>query len=204
MKLSTIVIETIFTVIYFPARKTKIVHTKNGTAKRLCLTLLQSETLGKIHLNTLYEYLASGEDHLASTPVWATSRVTAASHCAKSSQKGGAGRSLLQELEILSSLKVGIHQTPTESPDTITQCSTMQLRNTIETEQMKGKFFRSLSVNQNCEVTEFHSYTDKNTYYKRQISRGWKLDVYLQALCLNNKIILSLSEPILLDITTSK
>lgn len=69
MPLSTIVFQTIFIVIYFLARKKETIHIQeNSTAKWLCLTLLQSETLGNIHLSTLYKYLSwkggPGRGHL--------------------------------------------------------------------------------------------------------------------------------------------
>lgn len=96
LQLSTIVFQTIFIVMYFPAGwgGGGSIHRQKKLAKCLRLTLLHSETLGNICLNTLHMYLASGEDHLASAGVWATTRVTAACHCVKSSQKGGAGTHL--------------------------------------------------------------------------------------------------------------
>lgn len=53
----------------FPCQKKETIHIQeNSTAKWLCLTLLQSETPGNIHLSTLYKYLSwkggPGRGHL--------------------------------------------------------------------------------------------------------------------------------------------
>lgn len=197
MQLSTTVFQTIFIVIYFAARK--IIHAyKKIVLLSVCLTLLQSETLGNIQLtwSTLLQVrITRVQQQCELQPGWLL-LPTVPSPFGKEGQRGVFCRSP-------SSLKVWVGQIPSAQPLSpgALQCSWETL---VRPNKLKENFSRLLSVNQNCEVTEFHSYSDKNTYYKRQLSRSQKLEVYLQASCMNYKITLSLSEPMPLDIDTSK
>lgn len=128
--------QTIFIVIYFlfilfPWWETKMcTYKQNSPAIWLCLTLLQSETLGYIQLtqSTLLQVRISFNSSVS------YNRVAAASHCEVLPWKGGTGRGLLQEPIFPESVS-----TPdSHRPATATQCS---WETPWRQNKFKGKFF---------------------------------------------------------------
>lgn len=172
------------TAIHFPEKKKtnqnqkEINKPQHSPGTLLCLTFLPSETPGNIQL-TQSTLLQVGITRLQQQPgQWPGWLLLTAVRSPLG--KEGTGRCLLQELSSPERLSTPDSHTAA----TITQYSTAQLGNTVKTKQIQRWFFffsRLLSINRHCEVAKFHSDADKNTYYMSQLSRGWKLEVYLQA-----------------------